>query len=458
MGAKWEEYRALMAAREEEACRALIRVPRMKVTQLAVLLNVDAKQVTRLLRVSGVVETAAYVPTKMRNPSYESRPLNYMKRMVRLREESLEEWAEHEGVRPRRFWPKDAGKMFELANVLVALRRAGLLYDKWDLHVPMIEPEGERMSPFQAWLIDKEEGVRYGLYVLPRFYPEHEQNRALHGLVWKLEQGGKKKKKGAEAPQEAERKIPIVFLVHVEDGTEYAKAMEPLLRHGDPMYLLPYESFTADPQFYLDALRTGERSAYRAIRPHVPRGASFAVPVEHSEFLEMAEVELGVEDAAVRLITTYSTGDIQRARLWQAKTKRNHPGRVPGGTRLALGRVYVKDEVMRIALKESLESVHRIRNKKLPENYQDYPFVADVEPWPDEDAWEPEDWPGDDSTRQYGDDARNRVTESADQEEGGTLDQTGPLTPAQSHGVPATIPATLRENLRKEGKFRMFRK
>jgi|GEM_PF-6505816 len=445
MGAKWDEYRALMAAREEEACRALIRVPRMKVTQLAALLDIAPEQISRLLRVSGMVDVASYVPKKMHDRSYEQKPLNPMKHMVQLSEEALEAWAEQEGIRPRKFWPKDAGKMFELASVLIALRRAGLLYDKWDLHVPQADPEGERMSPFQAWLIDKGEGMRYGLYVLPRFYPEREQKRAIHGIVRKLTQKG-----GSE--------IPIIFLVHAEDGAEYWKAMEPLLLHEERIHLLPHETFVHDPRFYLDALRTGEKSAYRTIRPHVPRGASFAVPVEHSEFLEMAEVEPEAEGGMVRLITMYSTGDIQRTRLWRGKTNNNHPGRVPGGTRLALGRVYVKDEVMRAALKESLESVHRTRNEKLKEEYHDYPFVADVEPWPDEDAWEPDNWPGDDSNRQYGGDARNRVTESVGQEEGGTLDQTGPLTSEPSHGAPGTIPATLRENLRKEGKFRMFRK
>jgi hypothetical protein len=312
----------------EEVCRALVRIPVIKQTQIAHLLGTRRQQAIRLVNHSyDTLLRFSYNPMKHGSERYNGG--QGMRCFIRLSSDATREWSEREGIIPRMALRGNQIIRYLVSmDVLIALRRANLIYNDWDVSLPQ-----EQNSPFHVVLRHLESGYKLGIYLLPQKYTEEKARKKLsviHGTLRQVDQRA--------TVDDALYLIPREF---------YADALKMILKLNlatPTTYLLPIESFIERPRYYLWAIRLGEKWYLEQLLKVLQPMQVLTCPVPYGYALLVK-----LDDRIYRFIDSYVAGDIGRLRSWLNST--NSIGyHVPNTSSIAVASVFVLDDAMQAAL------------------------------------------------------------------------------------------------------------
>ncbi len=311
MGKVFESYDAVRGARADEMCRALIRVPYMTIPLAAKLLGIDRKDVPGILNhTASRWRMVPYDPKKHRSTRYPDETHNRLERFIGLSETARMEWAEREGVSTNKYVePGDVGKQFKLMRVLIAMRRAGMLYEQWDFR------KSQHGDNVHAVLIAPGD-YRIGLFLLPHHHEDNRLDSSIRGSFKKIAENSELGK--------------IVLLAK---NSLYERALKGALSYQmreSHIYILPLDSVLTNPRAYLWAVYDDESAAAQMMRKQV-------------KFQEVwksgggkSAITGNIAGVGRRTVDVYTNGHVGRLKSWVG---------VEGG-RTANGRIYVRDPIV----------------------------------------------------------------------------------------------------------------
>ena len=379
MGPKAMEWDALASKRADEVCRALVRIGAMTYAQMGRLLQIDTKTASRLVRRTcwDRFEEQTKISSVMRR---RYRVASHVTRLVRLSDVTLEHWANREGLTRARNYirPELLGATLAIAEILISMRRDGMLYDKWDIMLPQTTDRNNAgdKEGLHAWLIRHEDDdydeIRLGLFVLPTKLMAAEDGRK--GLIL----SGTMR----QVLQHATTDRTILLASREYYGTILRLLLnkEALRQQDAGFYLLPYESFLEHPGWFLESLVTAESVQRTSLVEECFDGQYEQVRGGHGPMYGA----LVKRDGVYSVVDTWVDGSIDRARQW----KQDEAGYVvPNLERpqVAIPHVFVQDATMLTSLEAALHP-----RKKQYGKYTS--CVVETEPWPD-DVITPDEWP-----------------------------------------------------------------
>ena len=344
MGEATRRREETLQARTEEASRALARVGIMTHAQIGRLLGVhhvvEQRVVTR--NIDGFTEQGR-ISTKIAQQSW-TVPGNRVMHLVRLTREAAAEWAEREGLPRVPYYvsgAKTQAQRLNVAEILIGLRHAGVLYEKWDMMLPK-DPSGG----VHSLLVRHENGFRLGLYLLPDRYEKGSTRSIRYSL-----------QNTTYPVVQSPSAQTTLFLVKRE---YYATALRVLSRpEGEAhFYLLPLESFLEEPEWYLEAIATQDQAQRKSLVDGVLGDCEgFGVPAHHNYYPAL----LKLDEWTYRFVDTWVNGSITRVRQWREDKDKYQ---VSGVGRIALAHVYVYDETMRKSLDRVVKPPSKPKKKK----------------------------------------------------------------------------------------------
>ncbi len=344
MGEATRRREETLQARTEEASRALARVGIMTHAQIARLLGVHHVVEQRVVagNIDGFTEQGR-ISTAIARQNW-TVPGNRVLHLVRLTREAAAQWAEREGLPRVPYYvsgAKTQAQRLNVAEVLIGLRHAGVLYEKWDMMLPK-DPSGG----VHSLLVRQENGFRLGLYLLPDRYEKGSARSIRYSL-----------QNTTHPVVQSPSAQTTLFLVKRE---YYATALRVLSRpEVEPhFYLLPLESFMEEPEWYLEAIATQDQAQRKSLVDGVLGDCEgFGVPAHHDYYPAL----LKLDEWTYRFVDTWVNGSITRVRQWREDKDKYQ---VPGVGRIALANVYVYDETMRKALEKVVKPPSKPKKKK----------------------------------------------------------------------------------------------
>jgi len=342
----YEEYMDELAAR---MARVLVRIPIMKVTQLARHLNVHRELVHRVLG----KRQAWFAVTKFKSRVHQAELYGFTLRgtqhLVRLSPKSLEFWSAKEGIEARSFvHGSSVSRMVALGEVLIALSEAGLWPNYWDITLPVSKNfETEVRPSIHAWLTPSSgSGKKVGLFLFPHHRDRWKKVSYIRGVLDKVIQHTR-----------GER---VLFLVN---SPHYEMALLKLQRIKVQLSLfnlLPWESFLENPHLYLKGIETANtEDAKNAFLMNPPKRL-LPLPVKYKDFSALVEFPNDV----YRFVAFYTNGDMGVLQDW-SKLRYEDGHIVEEAGKVAMGAVYIPNEPMFQAVnkllrkKKSLAYAHR---------------------------------------------------------------------------------------------------
>ena len=357
--ANWESK---VEERTEEICRALVRMEEMTHAQIARLLGVRTATAMRIvLKQYELFDYQRIQNKKVKRGQYAipKRPKQY----VRLTEEAFEEWAKKEGVhRKRRYIRAESqGPTFEAVEIMIKMHHAGMLYDEWDMSLPQNDVDG-----VHAQILKRDGGemlLRLDVYIMPLRLNELDERmkgpvfaKTIYRLI-----------DGATHRINANRDDEVNMLILIPKKY-YSTALKVLTRIGPKyvqFYLLPLESFKADPKSFLTAIFTNSGEQRELMRLLYQDRPKMTIPIEYDSMDSLVEVSPGTW----RFVDVWASGDVKKVIDWYG-IKQDY--QVPNEAAVARANIYVNDETMRNALNAVM-------------NYHKHDYEHDMvmgQPWP----------------------------------------------------------------------------
>ena len=335
--ANWESK---VEERTEEICRALVRMEEMTHAQIARLLRVSIATAMRIvLKQYELFDYQRIQNKKVKQGRYAipNRPKQY----VKLTEEAFEEWAKKEGVhRKRRYIRSESqGPTFEAVEIMIKMHHAGMLYDEWDMSLPQDDVDG-----VHAQIMKRASGeavFKLDVFIMPlrlNHADERMKGPVFSSTIHRITEGAMQRivSKRGDTPN-------VLLLIPKK---YYSTALKVLTRNGHKyvqFYLLPLESFKADPKSFLTAIYTNsgeQRELMRLLYQDRPR---MPLPIEYDSLDSLVEVSPGTW----RFVDVWASGDVKKVIDWYG-IKQDY--QVPNEAAVARAIVYVNDETMRNAL------------------------------------------------------------------------------------------------------------
>ncbi|MCL6441871.1 MAG: hypothetical protein K6T83_00150 [Alicyclobacillus sp.] len=354
MGCKTSEWETKSQQRADEVSRALIRVGVMTHGQITRLLQINPKSEKDLIHHNwDRFEEQLKVPKGIAGGRYII-PGNRVMKLVRLSDDTMKEWAEREGIQRvrNRVRPDMLPQTLNLGEILIRLRHTGLLYKIWDMMFPQGDGEG-----LHAWLVKYgRDEFQMGMYLLPMRLTDIEDGKKgfiFHGIVRRVVQNSDV--------------VNTLFLVTRKYYTTALRALANIEKPGSHLYLLPLESFMAEPGWYLESIATNERLQRNSlVEEYLDWEDKLVVPVGY-DFAAL----LRSNDDRYRFVDTYVNGSIDRVRSWRRFTLGYQ---IPNTGHVAGAEVYVYDETMREGLQRLLGTANRDTKDT---------SIVETQPWPD---------------------------------------------------------------------------
>lgn len=355
MGGNAQAWRTQAKVRADEVGRALIRMGYATNGQLARLLNIDVKQMQRLVsREWNLFSVQRKLPIGIAGGRYIILG-NRVPTLIQLSSTAVREWAEQEGLRKFQTVIRmdRVPQRLNMMELLIRLRHRGLLYETWDMMLPQDEREG-----LHAWLTKANEPeYKLGVFLLPMRFTNVEEAQKGHifqGILRRVTQNSNVEN--------------TLFLV---TRAYYAAALRSLTvfnkKDGVRFFLLPLESFTERPESYLDAIVTNEnQSRHTLIEERMQYRKKHAMP-GHYDYAALLEFE----HSRYRFVDAYVNGSIDRVRSWFNNTIGYQ---IPNTGHVATAGVYVPDDIVR----EALGAVLGMKRKGRYEA-----SIVQVHPWPE---------------------------------------------------------------------------
>ena len=374
------EWDQVADERADEVCRALIRLGIMTHGQITRLLDVHPMTEWRLThrrnwdrfveqkKISSEARRRYTVPTRISG-------------LVRLTDSALAQWANREGLQRVENYVRSEmlGQRLNLVEVLIQMRHAGLLYDRWDLMLPQAKPSrgfAKTHEGLHAWLVRREDQnhgeVKLGLFILPTRFAGKEDMKKGYILSGTMRQVLQHSGPGRTILLATRENYPLILRLLLNKQN--------LSEQDAGFYLLPYESFLEHPGWFLESLVTAESVQRTSLVEECFDGQYQEVRGGHGPMYGA----LVKQDGVYIVIDTWVAGSIDRARQW----KQDEDGYVvPNLERpqVAIPHVFVQDATMLTSLEAALHP-----RKKQYGKYTS--CVVETEPWPD-DVITPEEWP-----------------------------------------------------------------
>lgn len=324
---EYEEYMDELAAR---IARVLVRIPIMKVTQLARHLHVHRQVVHRVLE----KHRAWFVVTKFKSGVHQAELYGFTLRgtqhLVRLSPKSLEFWSAKEGIESRKVVHGSSfSRMVALGEVLISLSEAGLWPEDWDITLPVFKNSNTDLRPsIHAWLIRVGQAEeRVALFLFPHHKDKWMKGGSIRGVIDKVIQH-----------TQGER---VLFLV---DSSHYEKALLRLQRTNAELSLfnlLPWEPFLENPRLYLEGIETANTEyAKNALLMNPPKRL-LPLPVKYKDFTALVELTSDV----YRLVAFYADGDMGLLQDW-LKLRFEDGHIVEEAGKVAMGAIFLPNEPM----------------------------------------------------------------------------------------------------------------
>jgi hypothetical protein len=325
----------------------------MTFAQMGRLLGLQQNTVERLVAAKHDVFEVKHPPKSMKRGRYEVP--NRVRGLVRLTDEALEEWRVRDELqRVRNHVPPEMlPQTLKIAELFNSLYQAGELYGRWDLQLPL-------MPGLHAELIRQSEPKQtLGVFVQPDRLNVDEQRNSKRIVGSIARQVAGVVHKGTAKGQVSR----VLFLSTPRYFYATLDAIAHLRSGGCHCYAIPFESFMSNPSWYLTAIAQEERPMRQSLLEHLPT-------TERLRGLRNDYAATVLIEDRYRMVDVFCSGSADKVRQWLSETKgvATHDPK-----RDAVGRVYVENETMRVALEKILSDRRRHHE----------PSIVEVYPWPE---------------------------------------------------------------------------